>query len=301
VSLNVAEVRNRGFEFNVGYNNRLGPVNFSVNGNLTTVDNKVLRLNQGNPLGGSYGRVEEGYSMFYLWGYKLGGIFQNQAEIDAWRAVYADQSIGQSPGNPTAGNQFKPGDMYFVDVYGNPRPGTKERFRPTPDSIINLNDRTYLGKTIPGYYYGLNLDANYAGFDISAFFQGVGDVQKYNDLRVGGVNAGSLGNQWVEALNRWTPTNPSTTIPRAVWNNPTDPNRFSSRFVENAGYVRLKVLEVGYRLQGNVLSKAGFIQSLRVFGRGINVLTLTRWTGLDPENDFIPPTRQILFGINAAF
>jgi hypothetical protein len=301
VSLNVASVRNRGFEFNMGYNNRFGPVNFNVNGNLTTVNNKVLKLNLGNPFGGSYGRVEEGFPMFYLWGFKTGGIFQNQAEIDAWRAAHADALIGQNLSNPLAGPQYKPGDMYFVDVHGNPRAGTKERFSPAPDSVINLNDRTYLGKTIPGFYYGLNLDANYSGFDISVFFQGVGDVQKYNDLRVAGESAGSLANQWTTAMERWTPSNPSTTIPRAVWNNPTNPNRFSSRFVENAGYLRLKVLEVGYRLQSNLLGKTGFIQSLRVFGRGVNVLTVTKWKGIDPENDVIPPTRQFLFGVNAAF
>jgi TonB-linked SusC/RagA family outer membrane protein len=301
VSLNVATVRNKGFEFLVGYNNRIGPVNFNVNGNLTTVNNKVLGLNLGNPFGGAGGRVEEGYSMFYLWGHKFGGIFQNQAEIDAWRAKYTDELIGQSRSNPTAGPQYKPGDAYYLDVHGNPRPGTKEQFSPDPDGLINNADRTYLGKTIAGYYYGLNLEANYAGFDVSAFFQGVGDVQKYNGMRVGAESAGSIGNQWTAALGRWTPSNPSTTIPRAVWNNTTDPNRFSSRFVENAGYMRLKVLEVGYRLQSNILGKVGFIQSFRVFGRGVNLLTVTKWRGLDPENDGIPPTRQFLVGVNAAF
>jgi TonB-linked SusC/RagA family outer membrane protein len=301
VSLNVATVKNKGFEFNLGYNNRVGPVNFNVNGNLTTVNNKVLDLNLDNPFGGNYGRVEEGYSMFYLWGWKMGGIFQNQAEIDAWRKAHADELIGQNIRNPSAGNQYKPGDAYFVDVYGNPRTGTKERFSPAPDSLINNNDRTYLGKTIPGFYYGLNFDANYAGFDISLFFQGVGDVQKYNDLRVGGESSGSIGNQWTTALERWTPSNPSSTIPRAVWNNPTNPDRFSSRFVEDAGYLRLKVLEVGYRLQGGLLGKIGFLQNLRVFGRGINMFTVTKWKGIDPENDYIPPTRQFLFGVNAGF
>jgi TonB-linked SusC/RagA family outer membrane protein len=301
VSLNVATVKNKGFEFNVGYNNRIGPVNFNVNGNLTTVNNKVLGLNLGTPFGGNFGRVEEGYSMFYLWGHKVGGIFQNQAEIDAWRSKYADELIGQNITNPAAGPQYKPGDIYYIDVHGNPRPGTKERFSPDPDGRININDRTYLGKTIPGYYYGLNLEANYSGFDVSAFFQGVGDVQKYNGLRAAGENAGSSVNQWVSAMERWTPSNPSTKIPRAVWNNPTDPLRFSDRFVENAGYMRLKVLEVGYRLQGGLLGKVGFIQSLRLFGRGVNLFTVTKWRGLDPENDVIPPTRQFLFGVNAAF
>src|SRR4030095_1520980 len=114
-----------------------------------------------------------------------GGIFQSQAEIDAWRTSHADVSIGQSLTDLNAGYKYKPGDMYFQDVYGNPT-NSKERYSLKPDSIVNSNDRTYLGKTIPGFYYGLNLGANYKGIDISIFFQGVGDVQKYNYVRSGG-------------------------------------------------------------------------------------------------------------------
>jgi hypothetical protein len=109
------------------------------------------------------GRIEEGYSLFYLWGYKVGGIFQNQAEIDAWRARYSDATIGQTR---TGGYAYKPGDMYFQDVYGNPT-NPKERYSQTPDSIINSNDRTYLGKTIPGYYYGFNFAANYKNLTLA--------------------------------------------------------------------------------------------------------------------------------------
>ncbi|HZH95016.1 MAG TPA: hypothetical protein VEY06_03985, partial [Flavisolibacter sp.] len=213
----------------------------------------------------------------------------------------ADELIGQSLRNATAGPVYQPGDMYFVDINSKPRTGTKEQFAPGPDSIVNNNDRTYLGKTIAGHYYGLNIDANYAGFDISIFLQGVGDLQKYNGLRAGGEAMGHIANQWATVLNRWTPTNPSSTLPRNVYNNPTNPNRFSDRYIEDNGYLRLKALEIGYRLQGGLLGKIGFIQSLRVFGRGINLLTVTKWTGLDPENDDIPPTRQMLIGVNAAF
>jgi TonB-linked SusC/RagA family outer membrane protein len=298
--LNVAKVLNRGIELQLGYNHKLGPVDFNVQGNITTVKNKVLKLYSGNPIGGEGGRVEEGYSLFYLWGYKVGGIFQTQAEIDAWRASHADVSIGQSPTDPTAGYRYKPGDMYFQDIYGNPR-NPKERFSPNPDSIVNSNDRTYLGKTIPGYYYGLAFGATYKGIDINVFFQGVGDVQKYNYLRATGEGMGSLGNQWTTTFDRWTSGNASSKIPRAVYNNPSNPTRTSDRFVENAGYLRLKNLQIGYSIPQSLLNKAGFIKNFRIYGSAINLFTITDWTGYDPETDGVPTTRQFLIGINASF
>jgi TonB-linked SusC/RagA family outer membrane protein len=298
--LNVATVKNSGVEFQVGYNEKFGEVDFNFSANLTTVKNRVISLNGGTPINGEGDRVEEGYSMFYLWGYKVGGVFQNQGEIDTWRKSHADASINQSLTNPTAGYQYKPGDMYFQDVYGNPK--GKERYSKTPDSIINSNDRTYLGKTIPGFFYGFNFGANYKGFDLNIFFQGVGDVQKYNSVRAGLEGMGGLANQSVTALGRWTPTNPSTSMPRAVYNNPSNPGRFSDRFVEDAGYLKLRNVQLGYSLPKNLLSKSGFIQNLRFFVTGVNLFTITDWTGLDPETDFnTPTTRQFLLGLNATF
>jgi hypothetical protein len=299
--LNVAKVKNSGIELQLGYNNKFGPVDFNVSGNFTTVKNRVKKLNRGTPIGDEFGRIEEDFPLFYLWGYEVGGIFQNQAEIDAWRKVYADGNIGQSTTNATAGYTYKPGDMYFRDVYGNPAAGSKERYSKNPDSLINSNDRTYLGKTIPGFFYGLNFGANFSGFDVSVFFQGVGDVQKYNGIRAGLEGMGSLANQLTTTLDRWTPNNPSTTMPRAVYNDPAQNNRISSRFVEDAGYLRLRNVQLGYTLPASILSKTSFIRSIRLYGSGVNLFTVTDWSGLDPETNGVPITRQFLFGINASF
>jgi len=292
--LNIASVRNRGIELQIGYNKKFGELNFNAGANLTTVNNKVLKLNGGTPIGGEFGRVEEGYSMFYLWGYKVDGIFQNQEEIDAWyaRNTGGDANIGA--------NVYKPGDMYFKDVYGDPR-DKDERFSPFPDSTINANDRTFLGKTIPGYYYGFNFGADYKGFDISVFFQGVGDVQRINTLRIGMEAMSGPANQLTSTLNRWSPDNPSTTMPRAVFGDPFRTTRISDRFVESAAYLRLKTLQIGYTLPPAVVTKLKFTQRIRFYVSGINLLTFTKYSGLDPENDFLPPTRQFLFGLNASF
>ncbi len=290
--LNVASVNNKGIEMQLGYGRRVGEVNFNIAGNITTVKNRVLELNEGAPIGGEFGRIEEGYSMFYLWGYKVGGVFQTQGNIDAWKQAHpkGDANIG--------GYQYKPGDMYFQDVYGNPASGSKERYSNTPDSLINSNDRTYLGKTIPGYYYGLSLGADWKGFDFSVFFQGVGDVQKYNFEKSGLESMSGAANQWATTLNRWTASNPSTTMPRAIFGDPAVFNRISDRYVENASYLRLKNVQIGYRFPPEILSKLRFAQSLRIYISAVNLFTITDYSGLDPENSGIPPSRQILFGIN---
>lgn len=298
--LNIGEVRNRGFEFDAGYNTHVGDVNINISGNLTTVNNKVLKLYSQTPLGNEYGRIEQGYSMFYLWGYKVGGIFQSQAQIDDWRKSHADVNIGQTLSDPTAGYQYKPGDMYFQDVHGNPT-DPKAQYSATPDSLINSADRTYLGKTIPGYYYGFNLAANWKGIDLSIFFQGVGDVQKYNTVRASLEGMSGLANADTKTLDRWTESNPSATMPRAVYGDPAQTTRVSDRFVENAGYLRLKNVQLGYSLPKQLMTRLGFIQNCRIYVSAVNLFTITPYTGYDPENDLVPPTRQFLAGINLNF
>lgn len=299
--LNIGEVRNSGFEFNVGYNTNIGEVGFNAGANLTTVKNRVEKLYLGTPMGDEFGRIEEGYTMFYLWGYKTAGVFQSQAEIDSWRQSHADVNIGQDINDPSIGYQYKPGDMYFQDVYGNPDPGTKERYSKTPDSLVNSNDRTYLGKTIPGFYYGFNVGANWKGFDVNIFFQGVGDVQRYNSIKAGMEGMSGLGNALASTLGRWTESNPSASVPRAIYGDPAQATRISSRFVEDAGYFRLKNLQVGYTLPRQLLSKTGFIQNFRIYFSAVNLFTITNYTGYDPEVDGIPPTRQFLAGLNLNF
>jgi TonB-dependent starch-binding outer membrane protein SusC len=292
--LNVATVNNKGFEFQAGYNKSFGKVNFNAQANLTTVKNNVIKLNGGSPIGGELGRIEEGYSMFYLWGYKAGGVFQSQQQIDAWKASVpnGDANIGAYG--------YQPGDLYFQDVNGSPINGGKVR-NGLPDSVVNSDDRTYLGKTIPGFYYGFSVGADWKGFDISLFFQGVGDVQRYNFTRASLEGMSGITNLSATVLNRWSATNPSSTIPRAIYNDPALFNRISSRYVENANYLRLKNVQIGYRMPSKLMEKLKVAQSMRFYVSAVNLFTITPWTGLDPENDGFPPTKQLLFGINVAF
>jgi hypothetical protein len=287
-SQNIGTVRNKGFELSAQYNTEISGVGLSVGGNFTTVDNEVISLNDDVPLNFGEQRIEEGEPINYLWGFKRGGIFQNQQEADN----YATQD--------TQGSTKNPGDYYFQDLYG---PGTVEGEEKSPgaDGTINNFDRTYLGKSIAGYFYGFNLGADFKGFDLSLFFQGIGDVQKVNSARRRGEQMNQAGNnQWTSTLNRFTDSNPSTSMPRAVENDPAGNIRFSDRWVEDAGYMRLRNLQLGYSFNNNALTKTG-TSGIRIYAEAQNLLTITDWSGLDPESDQIPLPKIYRLGLNVTF
>ncbi len=292
IAQNVGNVKNSGFEFQLGYTAKVSEVNFNISGNFTTVKNEVLSLYGGQPIFTSGGRTEVGKPIGFIYGYKVDGIFQNAAEIAAWKSAGYTDNVGN--GNP------QPGDIRFQDINGNPDPG--QILNPVADKKVNFNDQTYLGKTIPGYYYGLSFGANWKGLDATIFFQGVGDVQKYNWARAGGENMSSTGtNQWTSTADRWRIDNPSTTMPRAVFQDPNSNNRTSDRFVESSAFLRLKNMQIGYTVPASLLKKTGAIQKVRFFVSATNLLTVTSFKGIDPENSFVPPTQQLLVGLNATF
>ncbi|MBL7700582.1 MAG: TonB-dependent receptor [Chitinophagaceae bacterium] len=287
--INVAEVLNKGIELQAGYNKIIGSVSTNFNFNFTTVHNKVLKLANHTALR-SQG-LEEGLPIGFIYGYKRAGIFRDQKEIDDWNEKFRD----------IISRRQEPGDLYFEDLYGAPLTGTNQH-NPEKDGVINENDRTYLGKTIPGYFYGITATATYKSFDFSIFFQGLGDIQKFNEDRANGENMSGYGrNQLATVLNRWTENNRESEMPRAVYNDPNGNNRMSNRFVENAGYLRLKNIQVGYSFPAKLIERANVIRSLRIYVTGINIFTLTKYTGLDPEDDAYPNTRQFLAGIKVSF
>jgi TonB-linked SusC/RagA family outer membrane protein len=299
IDLNIGEVVNKGIEISTNYNTKIGLVSVGFTGNFTTVKNEVTKLYNGvNVGGGDEGNIWEGYPINFIRGYKVGGIFQSQAEIDAWRASHRDATAGQSTTVSVAA--YQPGDMWFQDVArGQTTPG---KFNMSPDSIVNDNDRVYLGKTIPGFYYGFGANASFRNIDLSVFFRGQGDVQRINDVKRNGESMSSTGiNQLATVLNRWTPSNPSNSIPRAVYGDPRAHTRFSDRWVEDAGFMRLQNIELAYRLPPSLLSKTNFIQGIRVYVMGTNLVTFTNYSGVDPESDYNPVAKQWVFGLNASF
>lgn len=291
---NIGSARNMGVELDMGYNGKIGDFTYNVSGNISFLRNEVLSMYDDRPINTGFGRVEVGRPIGHIWGYQLGGIFQTQEEIDAYFETYEDETIQRE--------FVQPGDMYFLDVQGNP---TDEEpfYSSTPDGKINAFDMTQIGNTIPGHTYGLNLSAGYKGLDFNVNFYGEGDVDKVNQVRQGleAMTAGGL-NQMATVRDRWTPENPSTTMPRAVAGDPAGNNRFSSRWVENAGFFRLNTWQLGYSLPSTILEKtAGTVSRFRVYVSGQNNMLITNWQGLDPVNDRYPLPRSFFFGINASF
>jgi hypothetical protein len=113
----------------------------------------------------------------------------------------------------------------------------------------------------------------------------------------------------VNVLNRWTASNPHqydpddkvNSLPRAVYNDPADNNRLSDRFVEKSGFMRIRNMTLGYSLPNKLMNSAGFIDRVRFYVSGSNLLTFTKWSGNDPENDNIPIPVTWTFGVNATF
>ncbi|MBW3545018.1 MAG: SusC/RagA family TonB-linked outer membrane protein, partial [Bacteroidetes bacterium] len=174
-TFNIGKVQNRGIDLLLGYNGNAGAFTYNISANTSLVRNEVLNLYEGTrisigPDGDRW--VEVGQPIGYIRGYQVGGIFQSQAEIDAYYAQYPDENVGDV-------THVAPGDLYFRDVLGDPTEA-EGNYSLTPDGQINAFDQANIGNTIPGITYGFNLSGGWKGLDLSIGFYGEGDVQKYN-------------------------------------------------------------------------------------------------------------------------
>ncbi len=287
--VNLAEVENKGFEFQVNYDETYQDFRYSISANLTTVNNKVNTLFEGQPSTSGNLRIEEGYSINYIYGYRTDGLFQSEQEVEEYQERITD--IGNDA-------QKSPGDVRFVDLYGPPGDDDPEGAYKSyePDGQIDSNDRTFLGKTVPGFYYGINLNLGYQNWDASLNFRGVGDIQKVNTLGKQSIS-GFGGHYLIDYRNRWTESNTNTDIPRAVQADPAENNRISDRHVEDAGFFRLQEFQIGYNVAAPVISDFG-ITNLRVYLSGSNIFVISPYSDLDPENITTPTSFSIGANLN---
>jgi len=288
---NIAKVQNQGIELNLNYQGKVGKVNYAVGANLTTTANKVLETYKHIPTSG--GTVEEGYSMFYYKAYKVGGIFQTDQEAEEWMKSNNDVSYTKS--------KIKAGDFYFKDLRGAPE-NENEFYSEGPDGKIDSYDMVDVGKSIPGFFYGINLSANYKGFDFSTQFTGVGDVTKYNTVKAKTFFATEGDNVTDIVYNAWTPNNKQNEFPRLVFGDPAQNLRYSDFFFESGAYLRLQNIQLGYTLPESIYKACNNnIRNVRVYAGFTNLFTITNYTGLDPENDAYPAPRTFFMGLNAKF
>lgn len=277
IDVNLGQVTNQGLELELGYNTTIGQdLTLGVSGNLTTVRNRLAELAPGIQefSSGNY-RTAVGYPIGYFYGYKASGVYQT---AQAAEAATPDRTTSNNP---------QAGDLIFENNNGlasEEQQALGQQFTGAPDSVIDASDRTYLGKTIPDFYYGLSLNATFKGLDLSILFQGVGGVQLYNEYRAENENLAEVGrNMLATTQDRWTGEGTSNTMPRAVAGDPYGNNRFSSRWIEDAGFLRLRNVQLGYSLPSSLLERTNAFSSVRIYVAASNLFVLTEYTGLDPE------------------
>ena len=280
LAVNAGNVLNSGFEFELGYKTTItNGIQFDVAANITTVKNELTALAPGYEefASGDY-RTAVGYPIGYFYGYQTAGIYQTPADA---AAAPPDEVAGT-----TDNNRPRPGDVIFVDNNG-PAPGDApagQLFSGEPDGRITPADRTYLGKTIPDFFYGLTINARWKNFDLSMLFQGVGGVQVYNEFKRNNSSLSGGGrNTLTVTQERWTGEGTSNSMPRAIASDPHQNNRFSDRWVEDAGFFRFRNLQIGYTVPNTVFGDTRVFNSLRVYFSASNLFTITNYSGLDPE------------------
>jgi TonB-dependent starch-binding outer membrane protein SusC len=261
---NVGSTSNSGFELLLNSENITGIFNWSTSFNVSTIRNQVTDLGglpfiiqggAGFASGISILRVGDPINAYY--GYVVDGVFQNSEEI-----------------SNSAQPRARPGELRYRDT--------------NQDNLITPDDRVILGSPYPDYSFGLNNSFRYKGFDLSIFFQGVYGSEIFNFNTVEAENPISFRRNRLESmLNRWTPENPTNDHPSYIPPAVTYGNAVNSRAVEDASYLRLKNLRLGYsfpKLQNKYLS------SMYVFITGQNLLTITNYTGYDPEVSAFGPS-----------
>ena len=275
--VNAGTVSNKGFEMAINYKNNDHAFKYSVDANIATVTNMVEKLHPNLPsLIGRVSKTAVGHPLNSFYGFQMTGIYQNQAEINSYLK-----------GVPNPSEQ--PGDIKYKDM--------------NDDGIINDIDRTYLGDPNPRLTYGLNLSANFKGFDLSVLFQGVEGVEKYNDLKTIIDYDTRPFNHSVATLEAWHGEGTSNTVPRSTFND-NGSSKVSSIFVEDASYFRLKNIELGYSLSSLFGKSKTTFQNVRLYVSAQNLFTKTNYTGLDPESvdmfdqGTYPQSKAFLFGVN---
>ena len=304
-AVNAASIRNTGVEFSATYRSKLSTSSrfkWDVSANFTTIKNRVVEVgNRGVDASGNkvdyleatnFIRAQVGHSIGEWYVIKSAGIFKSQQEIDS----YVDKAGGKIQGNA------KPGDVKYLDANG--------------DGIINNDDRQYAGSPWPSLQAGLQFNLAYGQFNLNLQLVGVFGNKIYNDIRRQ-LDAYELAN-FRSDINPWSVSNPNGTDARLAVNQSSDPTVTTNnmaqtdRWLESGSYLRVRNLELSYTLPKNILSKVSF-NNARIYVSGQNLLTITKYKGLDPDVQGTgiisrgfdagnwPSSRIISFGIQADF
>lgn len=259
--VNAGSMGNRGFEFTVNHRNILtNGFTYSISGNIATNKNKITSLNRGEPIYATQASgkqvaqtiTQEGYPLGSFFGYVMEGVFKDAEDL----ANHAFQD----------GSEV--GDVKFKDL--------------NSDGVINALDQQIIGSPFPKFTYGLNSDIEFKNFDFAVFVYGKQGHDIYHLLWADLNEGEGDNNATTEMLQRWTPTNTATNVPRAITGQPGGNTRPSSRFIENASFLRIQSISLGYNL-GKLIPKNFNVSRLRIYVSGTNLYTITKYKGYNPE------------------
>nr|WP_314898093.1 TonB-dependent receptor [uncultured Flavobacterium sp.] len=290
--INAGKIQNKGIEVVINTKN-IQKEKFSWTSDFvfSINRNKVIDLNGDVPLitGGlglnyNVSRIQEGYPINVFYGFVQDGVFQTQTEIDN-HAV-------QVPGTSTS-NSTSPGDIRFKDLNN--------------DGLITDVDRTFIGNPNPDFAASLNNTFTYGDLSLSVYLQSVYGNDIFNANRLYTEAMSITTNQSAAVLDRWTAPGTSNSMPRAVYGDPNNNNRASSRYIEDGSYLRIKNVTLSYKVPTDFYGKKVF-DFVKVYMSGQNLFTFTDYTGFDPEvssngidNNVYPLTRTISLGLNVGF
>lgn len=285
VWLNTGDMKNNGWEITLGYNSpQYGDFSWNGSFNISQYKNELVTLNSRQKFIGGDQRLMPGEPMGVYYGYVCDGIFQDAVQV----ANHATQ-----PG-------AAPGRLIYRDLNG--------------DGVIDDNDRCIIGDPNPDVSLGLNLAFKYKAFTLDMFFAGdFGfDIQNHMKRQLLSMTYGNLAtNRGVDILNAWTPQNTSSDIPALSLTDDNNEARFSTYYVEDGSYMKMKYLKLSYSLPKKLIGKIG-ASNLDVYGQVENVFTITKYSGLDPEilpgeygaridNGAYPRPRTFTIGLNLQF
>lgn len=325
---NVGKIENKGIDFTIN-GHIIKSKDWNWNSSVTFSHNKgkVKELNEENQA--YYGKLnwysefqtatitKVGQPIGVFYGYKTAGLFKDKQDILNHSVQKAD------PTNPNINDVNKTGGVWIGDI----------KFQDlNDDGFIDTDDQTVIGDPNPDFTFGFNNNVSFRSFDLAVSITGSvgGDILNYsraltegqtsiwNNQSVDVVNRAKLGlrdpNGSIFDANNVYLLNPNASIPRAATNDVNRNNRMSNRFIEDGSYVRLSNISLGYTVPRNVVKKMS-IESLRVYVSGQNLLTITGYSGYDPEigaynqNSLLqnvdmghyPTPRTFTFGINIGF
>lgn len=271
---NIGEVENNGIDIEM-FARILKTQNFlwDVTFNYSSFKNKIKKLNSVyiNKIPGAEVVNMEGYPVNSFYGYIFKGVFSTQNQADNANLIN------------NKGMKFNAGDAIYEDISGP---------NGTPDGVIDEYDKTYIGSSIPKFFTSITNEFSYKRFSISFLIYYVGGNKIFNYLRYMNEKMDGLENQSSRTTNRWQYDGQITDIPRALWKDPMGNSSFSTRWIEDGSYFRIKNITLSYRLSEGIFKLKG----AEVYLALNNLYTYSKYLGYDPE--FCYSFNQIYYGID---